>query len=51
MWLVFIIVCIAVALAGMVVLWIGSKIYISIMRDWKKFKREEKEGEHHERKI
>lgn len=48
MWLVFIMVCIVVALAGLLVLWIGNKVYISIMRDWRKFKREE--GEDHERK-
>lgn len=45
MWVIFLIVCIVVALAGFVVAWIGNKIYLSIQRDNLKFEKEQKAEE------
>lgn len=45
MWVIFLIVCIVVALAGLVVAWIGNKIYLDIKRDNLKFEREQKAEE------
>lgn len=45
MWLIFIAACIVVALAALIVIWIGSKIIRSIQRADRKFERESKQEE------
>lgn len=46
MWLIFIAACIVVALAALIVIWIGSKIIRSIQRADRKFEQESKREEH-----
>ena len=42
MWLIFIASCIVVALAALIVIWVGSKIIRSIQREDRKFEQENK---------
>lgn len=41
MWLIFLTVCIAVALAAAVVAWICNKLYIAMQKDIRKFQKEQ----------
>lgn len=45
MWLIFLITCIAVALACLAVIWIGNKVFLSIKRSNREFEQETQEKE------
>lgn len=52
MWFIFLVSCIAVALAAMLVIWIGNKVYLSMKKLNQKYEKEikeEKENEKNER--
>lgn len=51
MWFIFLVSCIVVALAALVVIWIGSKIFRSIERQDRESKMEETAYERARRKI
>lgn len=48
MWVIFLSSCIVVALAAMLVLWIGNKVYLSIKRQNRKYENENNESREYE---
>lgn len=44
MWVIFILSALIVAMATMIMMWVGHKIYLSMKRDNRKFERENDEN-------